>query len=1305
MNATLAPTDPLERLLGALPKARIVAIGRDAKLTPQGKNKTELASSLARTGRLSFRRVLAQLRRDELRQACRVMGLDDGGRARQELMARLLAHAAHSTGAPLQSQPPPPLFGGSTQRGASEPRHVPQLGDTVIARHRQWLVTERSLPVAAGDATRVQLTCLDDDHRGQTLQLLWELELGARVIPTDLGTLGEITHLDEPRHYAAYLHALRWQMVTASERDFFQAPFRAGVEILDHQLTPLQKALALPRANLFIADDVGLGKTIEAGLVLQELLLRQRVEMALIVCPASITLQWQREMDQRFGLHFEIVSRDFVLACRRERGFGVNPWATHQRFIISYPLLRRPEYRDGLVALLDERTEREDGRAGLRARKSLLILDEAHAAAPSSGGRYAVDSQTTRVIRDIAPRFENRLFLSATPHNGHSNSFSALLEILDPQRFARGVPVGSPEELRPVMVRRLKRDLRALGKSIRFPERQVVRVGLQRQPAAPDGSVSSQPTESGPEHSSQPTESGPEHSAQGASWVARFGDREVALPMEAQAYDELSLAADLAEYTTLFEGQPRSRRLALVNLQKRLLSSVEAFARTLRVHRETKARHLDAQQQEQHQEQTDAGGARLTRAERSDEANLDQDEAEERERADAETTLGLTDEEREATEDARTAEASAALHAIMPPGGAALLERMSAGAENLRRRRCAKTEAWLAWVRRELCSLSPEKPLSEARRWADRRVIVFTEYSDTLRYLRAVLAAELGEALPERVVELRGGMDEEARADVQRAFNADPADEPVRILLATDAAREGLNLQAHCQDLFHFDIPWNPSRMEQRNGRIDRALQPASEVRCHYFVYEDRAEDRVLDKLVHKTAVIHEELGSLGEVVAERVSRALAQGIDRDSEAQLDLATGTQGASSSGPSMPSMPNIPSAATAPSDASAAHEPDAERMQAALATSERELEGTRAHDALAAELVSARKVYEKSRKRLQLESAHLRDALEVGLELAGVLPRGANLEPAALDRAASTGSRSQAYRLPESFGADWQRTLDPLRPPRKRDEDFFEWRQRPPRPVVFEAPKVLSQEAVHLHLEHPFVKRVLSRFMAQGFSSHDLSRVTAVALQGDPVVLALGRLSLFGAGAGRLHDAILCAAARLEGPQQAPVVLDHAESLAELQRLERHLKEERPTLERLGPRLRRDMVERAPSLLAALLPALHAEADSEALEVEQRLQARGRSERAQLTELLQTQQRAIQEALGGSQLQLDFGHAPTRAEQQQLAQLSRDRAHLERRQQLLEQEIATEPADLEALYEVKLRRFEPIGLVYLVPEIAL
>ena len=230
--------------------------------------------------------------------------------------------------------------------------------------------------------------------------------------------------------FAAYLHTLRWNCVTATDPRLFQSPFRAGIRLDAYQLEPLRKALLLPRVNLFIADDVGLGKTIEAGLIARELLLRKKVREIVVACPPSMLLQWQDELETRFGLTFEILDKDYVTRVRRERGYGVNPWSTHTRFLVSHRLLIDEAYTGPLRDWLG------DFRPG-----TLLILDEAHHAAPASGQKYAIDSQITRAVRDLAPRFEHRLFLSATPHNGHSNSFSALLEILDPQRFCRGVPV------------------------------------------------------------------------------------------------------------------------------------------------------------------------------------------------------------------------------------------------------------------------------------------------------------------------------------------------------------------------------------------------------------------------------------------------------------------------------------------------------------------------------------------------------------------------------------------------------------------------------------------------------------------------------------------------------------------------------------------------------------------------------------------------------------------------------------------------------------------------------------------------
>jgi lipopolysaccharide transport system ATP-binding protein len=163
----------------------------------------------------------------------------------------------------------------------------------------------------------------------------------------------------------------------------------------------------------------------------------QRVRRIIVAAPPSVVLQWKEELDQRFGLTFVVFDRDYVRRIRQERGFGVNPWTTHSRFIVSHHLLRDEDYASPLRDWL-----------GTFAPQSLLILDEAHNAAPASGARYAVDSQFTKSIRELAPRFEHRLFLSATPHNGHSNSFSSLL-----------ASAGIPEETRMALTGHTSREM------------------------------------------------------------------------------------------------------------------------------------------------------------------------------------------------------------------------------------------------------------------------------------------------------------------------------------------------------------------------------------------------------------------------------------------------------------------------------------------------------------------------------------------------------------------------------------------------------------------------------------------------------------------------------------------------------------------------------------------------------------------------------------------------------------------------------------------------------------------------------
>src|SRR5207302_8099975 len=138
-------------------------------------------------------------------------------------------------------------------------------------------------------------------------RVLGEREVDAEVLRDEgwarIGDRG----FDAPGLFAAYLNTLRWNAVTATDPTLFQAPFRAGIEVMAYQLEPLRKALLLPRVNLFIADDVGLGKTIEAGLIIRELLMRQKVKRIVVSSPASVVLQWRHELESRFGLTFVVL--------------------------------------------------------------------------------------------------------------------------------------------------------------------------------------------------------------------------------------------------------------------------------------------------------------------------------------------------------------------------------------------------------------------------------------------------------------------------------------------------------------------------------------------------------------------------------------------------------------------------------------------------------------------------------------------------------------------------------------------------------------------------------------------------------------------------------------------------------------------------------------------------------------------------------------------------------------------------------------------------------------------------------------
>jgi SNF2 family DNA or RNA helicase len=1046
----------------------------------------------------------------------------------------------------------------------------------------------------------ISAVCLDDDAQGQPLEAVWELELNTEILDESIWKGIGQKGFDPPRYFSAYVHALRWNCVTATTPRLFQAPFRAGIRIDAYQLEPLRKALLLPRVNLFIADDVGLGKTIEAGLIASELLLRRRVREIVVACPPSMLPQWKDELEARFGLNFETLDRAYIERIRQERGFGVNPWTTFPRFLVSHRLLIDETYAAPLRDWLDNL------RPG-----SLLILDEAHHSAPSSGAKYAIDSRITRAIRDLAPRFEHRLFLSATPHNGHSNSFSALLEILDSQRFTRGVRV-LKRHLDHVMIRRLKEDVREIAGG--FPKRNVVQIDL-------DG-----------------------------------------LPEDTP---ELELARLLDAYRKVrqrrVEGATKRKQaeaaLLISGLQQRLLSSIEAFAKTLRVHRRT----MEKLWHKEGVAASDGSGRRLS-SKHTDLLRGDIDADDERSQLSEEELGELVDQQFESSTESTAGDAKLA----DVSNEKTILAKMEDIAENARGKADARVRYLLGWMQEHMCPgvRIPGEPIAlEDAAWSDTRILIFTEYEDTKRYLVNCLRGAIqGTHLDEARIEVfHGPTPPDKRELIKRAFNAPPSEHPVRILIATDAAREGLNLQAHCHNLFHFDVPWNPSRLEQRNGRIDRKLQPSPEVNCHYFVYLQRPEDRVLKALVRKTKTIREELGSLSQVLESRLSDTLKGGILRDN---------------------------------ADRMAQQIEDADLDGDQRKTTEEELEVARdRQDRLKTQIEQLERRVEEARKWIGLDQESLRDAISCSLEMLGVDPLIEGGQPK------GEPQRFQFPDLLEKLGGDptWTTTLDTLRKPSEDGEIGFQWRKEADiRPVVFDAPNGIDDSVVQLHLHHRVVQRLLSRFLSQGFVHHDLSRAClAQSTDSVPRVVLLGRLTLYGPGATRLHEEVLTVTARWSEPAKREDGLNPYARDAEARTIELLEDAMRPRGQKELPNsIQQKLLEFLPQDIEELLPHLKDRGETARKDAEAALTARGEAEAKAMRQILEDQRQRVLRELG-REVQMELFPDTERK------QYESNRKYWERWIQNVDGDLDVEPARILDFYRVSSFRIEPVGIAYLLP----
>ncbi|MGI8333663.1 DISARM system SNF2-like helicase DrmD [Actinomadura scrupuli] len=1028
----------------------------------------------------------------------------------------------------------------------------PAIGALVQVRGQRWVVSDFDAQAAS---TLVTLQSVEDGRYGETLSVIWEIEPGRRTLPS--GSLPEITKdgFDSPRRLAAFLDAIRWSAVTSADVKTLQAPFRSGVAIEDYQLEPVARALDAPRVNLLLADDVGLGKTIEAGLVAQELLLRHRGRKILVVCPAGLTVKWADEMAEKFGLDFTVIDSERCASVRRTHGSAANPFEVYPLAIVSLPWLRTPKAQ----RLLDEVLP-PDGPTYPRT-FDLLILDEAHHVAPAAPKQvYAVDSQQTKLIRRLAPHFTHRLFLSATPHNGYQASFTALLEILDDQRFARGVDP-DPAAVKDTVVRRLKRDIVDADGKPKFRQRDA---------------------------------------------------REIPV---AYPEDERKIHGLLKQFTAARRkrlNQSRGRKaadLVTLLLKKRLFSSPYAFGQTIGVYADTlrsKARTVVVPDEEEWLEEFF-----------EETSTLDDEALEEAEHDALARTKPLIQEKHDEL---------------------ALLQQMKDWADAHDAEPDAKAAELIGYLK-AVC-------VPDGKNWTNERVIVFTEYRDTKNWLRDLLRAQgMGAG---RVAELDGSMTAQAREQLRLAFQKDPADNPVRILLATDAASEGIDLQNHCHRLVNYDIPFNPNKLEQRIGRIDRYGQrEVPEIRHFVGTGWDKAVDsyeadlEFLSRVAKKVAQMEEDLGSVNAVLADAVQRRLTGEI---SDFDIERA-GT-----------------------------------RKKAGARTG-----NVAAETNVGEQVRKLRAELDKTIEELHISPAGVQRVVEVALDLARQQPLARAIDP------------DELYDVPTLTGS-WERAsaglLEKLAAPGE------EPRQRP---VTFDQRAAKDREDVVLaHLGHPLVA-MSTRLLRAAVSNDEigLHRVAAV-VSDDPeletvLVGVYSRFVLVGVDGVRLHEEVL----HTGGWAPETGRFRRWESLKRLgDLLDRSLGTGRPAT----PRQQARLAERWESarVLDGLRSAIDWRTTTRRESLERTLAQRQDAEQHRITANLAQFKASLQAQLAkGDEQDALFSTLETQS-RDEIAQYHRDRRSWEERLRRLEGERDLELAQIAARYADPRSHTFPVAVIFVVPK---
>ena len=582
------------------------------------------------------------------------------------------------------------------------------------------------------------------DMWGETVYRVWlpTKEAVVRARTQDLAALKSIQPtVEKILHTAAAA-----KLLDALQDNLLLAPIQSSVVPLPHQLYALNRAMSRERIRYLLADEVGLGKTIEAGLILRELKLRGMARRILVVAPKGLVRQWQTEMRLHFGEKLQFIEPSELVAFRQLRNGEENLWRLHDQVICSLDSVKPIEARRGwsLEQLNNYNQERFEDL--ISASWDLVIIDESHRLGGSTEqvARYKLGA----ALAEAAPYL---LLLSATPHQGKTDQFMRLMQLIDRESFPDEASV-SRDRVRPFVIRTEKRaSIDAEGQPLFKPR--VTRL-------------------------------------QAVAWQTRHASQQ-------QLYEAVT---DYVRhgYNQAIAAKQRHIGFLMILMQRLVTSSTAAIRTTL----ERRLVALDTPQP-----QIDL----FDSSETDDWAELD-----------GQSQVDI------AVQTSGWAQEKAEVKMLLDLARAT----ESAGSD-------AKAEALLEIIYK----------LQQDENDPMLKVLIFTEFVPTQAML-----AEFLESRGFTLALLNGGMDLEARGRSQRAFAED-----VRVLISTDAGGEGLNLQ-FCHVIVNFDMPWNPMKIEQRIGRVDRIGQPHI-VRAINFVLEDTVEHRVRQVLEEKLAIIAEEFG------------------------------------------------------------------------------------------------------------------------------------------------------------------------------------------------------------------------------------------------------------------------------------------------------------------------------------------------------------------------------------------------------------------------------------------------------------